>query len=569
MFVRYKNTGNGKTKVQIVESVREGRHVRQKVLRHIITANAGDDFEKIREIAEYACIELQQAKKPSLFSTAELAEMVLESRRKSEPDTHPLPVNLKNLREEHRLITGIHDVYGALFDRAGFGQALKRCKVSRQVFKDIVMARLAKPASKRSSCEMLEKDFGKTIALEKVYRMLDLLKEENIKKLQDIAWNFSKTLLTREVRIFFYDCTTLYFESFTEDELRRFGYSKDHKFNQGQVLLALLVTDEGLPVGYDVFAGNMYEGNTFSLAIKKLKERYSIAKAIAVADSGLMSDNNVRMLEESGMDYILGARLKTLSAEWQNRILDNTDYKVFIKENKKTGSSENKDKEKEVLRVHDFDYSQKRRLIVSHSNIRAKKDRRDREKAVEKLYQKLEKSTNPASLISNYGYKKFLSVEGEVSVKVNEEKMQAAALWDGLHGVFTNTKRKELEAHRVLEQYHGLWQVEDSFRISKHDLRVRPVFHWNADRIRAHIAVCFVAFALIRFMQHFIKKELNENFSAQRISEELVGIQESILLDCRENNRYVIPSKTSDDAKKLYGIMRLHRSQVPYRLMAE
>jgi transposase len=429
------------------------------------------------------------------------------------------------------------------------------------------MARLAKPVSKRSSCEMLEKNFGKTIALEKVYRMLDRLGEANIKKIQDIAWNFSKTLLTQEVMIFFYDCTTLYFESFTEDELRRFGYSKDHKFNQGQVLLALLVTEEGLPVGYDVFSGNMYEGNTFSLAIKKLKERYGIEKAIIVADSGLMSDNNVRLLEESGLEYILGTRLKTLNVKWQNKILDNIDYKVFIKENKETASPANK--EKEVLRVHDFDYSQERRLIVSHSNLRAKKDQKDREKAVEKLHQKLAKSKNPVSLISNYGYKKFLSVEGEVSIKINEEKMHQAALWDGLHGVFTNVKRKELDAHRVLEQYHGLWQVEESFRISKHDLRVRPVFHWNADRIRAHIAVCFVAFALIRFMQHFIKKNLNESFSAQRISEELVGVQESILLDCRENNRYVIPSKTSEDAKKLYGIMRLQRSQVPYRLMAK
>jgi len=567
MFVRYKNAGDGKTKVQIVENVRESKKVRQKVLRHIITAKAGDDFEKIRAIAEYACAELQNEKKPSLFEPSEMAEMVLESRRKSQLDSRPLPVNLKNLREEQRNITGIHDVYGTLFDRAGFEQALRRYKVSRQVFKDIVMARLAKPVSKRSSCEMLERHFGKTIALEKVYRMLDRLNEENIKKIQDIAWYFSKTLLTAEVRIFFYDCTTLYFESFTEDELRRFGYSKDHKFNQGQVLLALLITDEGLPVGYDVFAGNMYEGNTFSFAINKLKERYGIEKAIVVADSGLMSDTNVVLLEESGLDYILGARLKTLSANWQNMILDNTDYKMFIKEDK--GTTHDRHKEKEVLRVHDFDYSQGRRLIVSHSSLRAKKDQRDREKAVEKLHQKLAKSKNPASLISNYGYKKYLSLEGDVSVTINEDKMQAAALWNGLHGVFTNIKQKELDAQRVLEQYHGLWQVEDSFRISKHDLRVRPVFHWNSDRIRAHIAVCFVAFALIRFMQHYIKKNLNESFSAQRICEELVSVQESILFDCNDRNRYVIPSKTSEDAKKLYGIMRLQRSLVPYRLVVK
>ena len=87
---------------------------------------------------------------------------------------------------------------------------------------------------------------------------MDTLSEEKISRLQELAWNHSRSLLTEEVKLLFYDCTTLYFESFTEDELRSFGYSKDHKFNQGQVLLALMVTKEGLPVGYEVFPGNMY-----------------------------------------------------------------------------------------------------------------------------------------------------------------------------------------------------------------------------------------------------------------------------------------------------------------------
>jgi transposase len=115
------------------------------------------------------------------------------------------------------------------------------------------MARLARPCSKRSSAELLERDFGISHPLEKIYRMMDTLDAEKIASLQDIAWEHSRNLLTEEVNLLFYDCTTLYFESFSRDELRRFGYSKDHKFNQGQVLLALMVTREGLPVGYEVF----------------------------------------------------------------------------------------------------------------------------------------------------------------------------------------------------------------------------------------------------------------------------------------------------------------------------
>ncbi|MDR2557141.1 MAG: IS1634 family transposase, partial [Bacteroidales bacterium] len=378
-----------------------------------------------------------------------------------------------------------------------------------------------------------------------------------IKKLQDITWCFSKTLLTSEVRIFFYDCTTLYFESFTQDELRRFGYSKDNKFNQGQVLLALMVSEEGLPVGYDVFAGNMYEGNTFSQAITKLKERYGISKAVIVADSGLMSDENVSMIETSGLNFILGARLKNMSTEWKNKILDNSRYEIF------------REDENDVLRLRDFDFSPTKRLIVSHSKARAEKDQKDREKAVLRLREKLEKSKNPAALISNYGYKKFLSVEGDVSIKIDEEKMQKSSLWDGLHGVFSNIERRDLDAQSILEQYHGLWQVEESFRINKHDLRIRPVFHWTATRIKAHIAICFTAFALIRFIQHYVKRELKETLSPQRIRQELSSVQESILIDLRDNNKYVIPSKTSEYAKKLYAIMRLQRNVVPYRLIVK
>jgi transposase len=255
-----------------------------------------------------------------------------------------------------------------------------------------------------------------------------------------------------------------------------------------------MVTKEGLPVGYDVFPGNMYEGDTFKKAIEKIKTSYRLKRAIIVADSALLSKPNIELLEKEKLEYILGARLGSLSQKWQNRILDNKDY-------------DKKEKNGETLRIATYPYTQSRRLIVSHSTKRAEKDRRDRVKSIENLQQKLEKSKNPASLISNYGYKKYLTVDGDVQVRINEDKLESEALWDGLHGVMTNIKDDQMKADEILSQYHGLWQVEESFRISKHDLRVRPVFHWSADRIKAHIAICFVAFALIRFLQYRIRQK--------------------------------------------------------------
>lgn len=240
--------------------------------------------------------------------------MVIESRKLPVDDTTRLPVNLKNLREEHRIVSGIHEMYGSLYGTIGFGALMKGCPTSSGIMKDIVIGRLSRACSKKATVELLETDFGIGIPLEKVYRMLDTLSWKT--KDSEITWQYSKRLLDNEVSVLFFDFTTLYFESFTEDELRRFGYSKDHKFNQGQVLLALMVTTEGLPVGYDIFHGDTYEWKTFKNAIDLIKKHYNVKRAIVVADSGLLSRENISLLEEEKLEYIVGARLHSLSNKW-------------------------------------------------------------------------------------------------------------------------------------------------------------------------------------------------------------------------------------------------------------
>ena len=581
MFVRYRKVKNGSTRVQVVESYRVGNKIVQKVLRHAGTAKNDAELEYLKKVAEFLKETIEEELNPKLFTKEQLPERVAKISRLDQVEAElPVLVNLHHLREEKRIITGFHEVYGKLFDRVGYGHILKSSKVSSKIFKDIVLARLAKPVSKRASCEMLAENFGISYNLEQVYRMLDAIKSEKknvngevvitdkIPAIQNITFQYSKRLLNGRVTLFFYDCTTIYFESFTEDDLRRFGYSKDRKFNQGQVLLALTVTDEGLPVGYEVFPGNMYEGDTFSLAINKLKEKYSIHEALVVADSGLLSKENIEIVKASGFQYILGARLKNMSQNWQKTILEDTDYEkhtIYYKDRE--------GKEKDTLQIKDYTYQEDsnhqtvERLIVSRSSARAEKDMKDRRKALDKLLIKFRKGANPKDLISNFGYKKYLKIEGETTVVLNEEKIAREELWDGLHGVFTNAKHSELDALAVLGQYHGLWQVEDSFRIEKHDLRMRPVFHWSPDRIKAHIAICFVAFSLIRFLQHHIKQETNELFSARRISLELSTVQESILYDIKEkNNQYVIPSKSSDNVLLIYKTMKLCRDAIPYKI---
>jgi transposase len=287
-----------------------------------------------------------------------------------------------------------------------------------------------------------------------------------------------------------------------------------------------------------------------------------VDEAVVVADSALLSKKNIEIVKTSGYKYILGAKLKNMSKAWQKKVVENTDFETHTIYHK-----DKADDKQEILKIKEYKYAEGENLIISRSSLRAEKDKHDREKAIEKLLLKLKKSTNPSNLISNYGYKKYLQLEGKSTVCLNEEKIVKDALWDGLHGVRTNIESDELNAFGILKEYHGLWQIEDSFRIDKHDLRMRPVFHWTPNRIKAHITICYVAFSLIRFLQHLIKKETDVQFSARRISLELNSVQQSILHDIKNNkNKYVIPSKSSENVLTIYKAMKLHRKTVPYKL---
>jgi len=458
-------------------------------------------------------------------------------------------VNLKDLVEEQRVISGIHDIYGNLFEELGFRKIINksyRKKSSVEIFKNIVLGRIANPQSKRATVSMLEEHFGVTIDLERVYNMMDLLDDEAINKLNDLSFSSTRSLFQDKLDVIFFDCTTLYFESFTEDSFRQNGYSKDLKFNQPQVLLALMVTKEGLPIGYKAFSGSTYEGHALIPALEELRQRYKLDKVVFVADAGMFNKDNLSELNKHKKDisYIVGSRIKNMSATMKEQILDVSNYTITDK----------------GARIGTFDYDGQK-LIVSYSEKRARKDAADREKGILKLKEKLEKNKSTKEYLSNYGYKKYLKVNGNASFELNEEKIESDKKWDGLHGVITNSK--ELSEKEVLNQYNNLWQVEYAFRVTKHDLKVRPIFHWKPSRVRAHLAISFAAFTLIKHMEYRIKLQYKK-MSPEKIREALVGVQTSILYDRKKKIRFGFPSKMSLEAKKIYRIFKQEQGRVPY-----
>lgn len=553
MFVRVKkDKKTGRSSVHIVESVRNGSSVKQKVIKYIGSAFEDDKLKELKSLANSVKERMSEAMTPSLFdSNADLdlsetsdsnglcARSVIN---KTQDDD--ITVNIKNLVEERRIVTGIHDIYGKLFYYLKMDKIFKNPKrilSSVETFKNIVLSRIACPVSKLSSVDMLDRNYGIKLNVNSVYKMMDKLDDTAIEKLKDLSYKNTLSLFEEKIDVIFFDVTTVYFECFFEDELRKNGYSKDLKFNQPQILLALMVTKEGLPIGYEAYSGDTYEGHTLIPSLIKLKENYKIDKVVFVADSGMFSKNNLAELEDKGFDYIVGARIKNLPSSLKNSILDKSNYKEI----------------KEGLSVANFIHNGKR-LIVTYSASRAKKDRSDRMEGIAKLRQKLVKSSSTKSYMSNMGYKKYLNVS-EGIVSLNEKKIKEEEVWDGLKGIITNSLLSDDE---VLTQYKNLYQVEESFRITKHDLKIRPVFHYKPERVKAHIAICYAAYTLVRNLEHIVKVRYKK-LSIEQIRKYLLDVQTSVVLDKSKKLRFTIPSSMSPEAKRIYALMEVDSLRTP------
>ena len=358
-----------------------------------------------------------------------------------------------------------------------------------------------------------------------------------------------------QVVVSFYDVTTLYFESESEDDLRRIGFSKEGKLARPQIQLGLFTTLEGYPLSYEVYDGKKYEGHTLLEALINFQKRFQLKnKPIVVADRGMLNDANIAFLENNGYKYILGAKIKMLPTTIKEKIEnltfidDSVTHQININKTIKYTTDDKK---------HSLDISQ--RLILSFSSSRAKKDKHDREKAIAKLKKRLEDSKSVKSQLSNNGYKKYLQLQSsdknsscDLSITLNEDKILEDEAWDGLKGIVTNNET--LSSEELIHQYSNLWQVEESFRITKHDLKIRPIYHWKPSRVKAHLAISFMAYTLVRYLEYRVRLQYKK-LSPEKIRQILLSVQTSILYDTTTDKKFAMPSKVSDDAKKIYKLM--------------
>ena len=552
MFIRTKSRNSGSTNyVQIVESRKEGKRVRQTVLKHVGIAKDENELKTLHKIALVELERLLQAKQGGLLFDARdvLVEQVDFEENKNK-------INVKDMVVEKTIVEGPEVVYGQIFDQLGFSEVLD--KRSGDVLRSVVSERIGNPESKLSLAERISETKDTALSPDRIYRMMDKLSGQT-EKVRELVRKNAERHQGGQIDVVFYDCTTLYFESTKDDEIRKFGFSKDHKFNQTQVVLAVATTGRGLPVDFQVFSGNTAEASTLIQCLERWKNTFPVGKVTFVADRGLFSIKNLFEIKEAGYDFIVACPLKKLDTKTRDEIL-----KYFSKQDAKTSQSKNTKSLQQQLTLTQrhkdpatgtyIDRSVSGILSVDYSKSRADKDAADRERLIQKIRSKVgDGPSNPKELISNSGYKKFVNVQKTGKIEINEDKILADENWDGIHGVFSSLN---LSPEEIRARYQHLWTIEETFRIAKSNLEIRPIFHWKKSRIIAHVAICYLSLAILRHIEISLRNKGIE-MSLRRINSAVNKIQACVVCDQVTQNKFHLPVQLNDDARVLLETLRI------------
>lgn len=456
MFVRKKKNKSGIISVQIIDK----SYGKYRVYRTIGSSNDAVEIEHL----------CRKAKK-EIESIIGQEKLPFDSEKEKEL----IDVFFHGI-EDFRLM-GPELLLGKIFDEIGFN------KIPDELFRHLVITRLVYPVSKLKTVDYLFKYKGILIDVESVYRYMDKLKIHQMRQVQDISYGHTLKIVDHPLSIVFYDVTTLYFEIAEEDDFRRRGFSKDGKHQQPQIVLGLLVSAGGYPLVYELFEGSQFEGHTMIPVIEAFKEKYQLQKVIVVTDAGMLSEKNIQAICEKGYEFIVGARIKNEPQAIKEKMLS---FKLKNKQSRVIGK----------------DAGQK--LIVSYSAGRARNDAYNRKRGLSKLEKALQSGNLSKKHINNRGYNKYLKLEGTITISIDYDKFKEDQKWDGLKGYLTNTA---LDNEEVIKQYKQLWFVEKTFRISKSDLRIRPIFHYKKRRIESHICIAFAACKVYKELERQLYKK--------------------------------------------------------------
>lgn len=512
--VRTTKTASFSTAVQVVRY--EGK--RTVVVKHVGSSKSNEEILLLKKTA-------------SRFIETYTGQQRLPNLEQSNPTTAVLQLDKCEYLGAH--YTFIYEAITRMFVFLGFDQYNK-------LLLDLVLIRIIAPSSKLESIALLKELFGIKWQETNMYRSLPgfALQKEVVEK---AVIAFAKKHYTFDFSIVFYDVTTLYFESFKEDTdttdekgeiirkgLRRNGFSKDNKSNQPQIVIGLIVTREGFPVSYDVFAGNTFEGKTFIPSITKFTNTHAVKTLTVVADAAMISFENIEELKKNNMSYIVGARMASLKPEQIKQIsTELTGQTQDLKELTKRDSSSMRIETERGLLVCDF------------SLKRYRKDKREMEKQIAKAEKLLQENEGVRRT-------KFLMSKDKKKTEqiLNTNLVAKTKLLLGVKGYYSNLPHETNKT--IIDHYHNLWHVEKAFRIAKSDLAMRPIYHFKKQTIEAHILICFMSLAVCKYM------ELKTEKSTKRIIKLLKSITEASILNKLTGEIIVMRQKLPEEVEQLW-----------------
>ena len=476
MFVRKKKNASGSVSVQVISKA-NGKY---KVVESIGSSKDNKEIELLYQKAQKRLKELE----PNLLDYIEYQQF-------------------KKLSNKDIRVIGDELIFGKIFKDIGCDDIVIKNSSYKEIFKALVISRLLYPGSKLYLIDYYRIYKKQTISYNKIYRFLDKLYQSDLKeRVEECIFNHTLKIMNNSIKLTFYDVTTLYFESESEDDLRRIGFSKEGKLARPQILLGLFTTLEGYPLSYEVYKGNKYEGHTLIDILQKFQNKFKLkTKPIVVADRGMLSNDNIAYLENNGYKYILAYRIKNISNDLKEQIANLTfinDGVIHTLPIQKSIEYKNQNNEKRTLNI-------KQKLILTYSTKRAKKDKRTREKALGKIESKLSKKNITKSDLKLTYYAKYLDIDDKCTIKykLNKDKVILDEKLDGIKAFATNDFT--LKAKDIIAHYQNQYKVEEAFKISKTDLRIRPIYHRLENRIKAHILISFVAYAIYKEFERKIK----------------------------------------------------------------
>jgi hypothetical protein len=510
MFVRVKNS-HGYKYLQIVESKREGKKVKQRVLATLGQLDALSASGKIddltRSLAKFSSI-----------------RTIIDAQREGTIQAH------------RTLSIGPALVLERLWQQLGIKEAIKgalstsRCRFSleRAIFLT-VLHRLFDPGSDRAA-ERWKEDFQisgtQHIELHHLYRAMGWLGEQSIQighderslrcrkdLIEEELFRRNRDLFS-ELELVFFDTTSLYFEGQGGESLGRYGHSKDHRPDLKQMVVGAVLDGAGRPICCELWPGNLTDVTSLIPVVERLKSRFAIASVCVVADRGMISAETIEKLEseELGMSYILGARMhkdKTV----RDKVLPSPEaFRVVTGPKNKAGDPS-------PLSVREQWVGEKR-YIVCYNEDQARKDEADRKAIVESLKEKLK--SGDKSLVGNKGYRRYLKSAGSEHFTIDEAKLAEEQQFDGMWVLRTNTA---FSAADVALKYKQLWMVESIFRSAKSLLETRPIYHKVDDTIRGHVFCSFLALVLRKELETRLEKQ-GDKLEWADINRDLRALQE-------------------------------------------